>query len=77
MNLTYHLVIVFTSLLYYNVDMSTNKMQSFRFDEATRTKLEMIVAYLFTNGKLSNKKKTEALEYLIDNFELDDTEQEA
>lgn len=52
--------------------MSTNKMQSFRFDEPTRNKLEMIMIYLFTNGKISKKKKTQALEYLIEKFSLDD-----
>lgn len=52
-------------------------MQSFRFDEQTRARLEMIMIYLFTNGKISKKKKTQALEYLVENFSLDDVEQQA
>lgn len=52
-------------------------MQSFRLDEDTRFKLHEITSYLFTRGMISKNKYTQALEYLINNFDLDGTDEEA
>lgn len=52
-------------------------MHSFRLDDNRWAKHMTITSYLFTRGLIKKKKYTEALEYLIDNFELDVEDEEA